>query len=255
MNKKRSQLAIRGTLANEEWISEPHIVKNDFFTHFKKQFLPIQTPSICFDFTFPTRLSSDQVPRLEVLFTLLRGQKGCLDCGTNKSPGPYGFFFEFTRKYWTTIDDDVFQAFKKLNEMIFKVDFEKAFDSVKWDYLDKTLKAFGYGLKWRNWISSCLNNAMKSVLVNGSPTLEFQFHKGLKQALKLSHKKQIDGMVLAPNAVATAAIVDWPCSILNCSRQLSWMPRGGWSRENYGLTLLEVVELVPKYYQIDGVGL
>ncbi|GJT80674.1 reverse transcriptase domain-containing protein [Tanacetum coccineum] len=197
--------------------------------------------------------SDDQVPRLEVLFTLLRGQKGCLDCGTNKSPGPYGFFFEFTRKYWTTIDDDVFQAFKKLNGMIFKVDFEKAFDSVKWDYLDETLKAFGFGLKWRNWISSCLNNVMGSVLVNGSPTLEFQFHKGLKQALKLSHKKQIDGMVLAPNAVATAAIVDWPCSILNCSRQLSWMPRGGWSRENYGLTLLEVVELVPKYYQIDGV--
>ncbi|GJZ22014.1 RNA-directed DNA polymerase, eukaryota, reverse transcriptase zinc-binding domain protein [Tanacetum coccineum] len=53
--------------------------------------------------------------------------------------------------------------FKKLNGMIFKVDFEKAFDSVKWDYLDETLKAFGFGLKWRNWISSCLNNAMGSV--------------------------------------------------------------------------------------------
>ncbi|GJY42014.1 RNA-directed DNA polymerase, eukaryota [Tanacetum coccineum] len=61
MNKKRSQLAIRGTLANGEWISEPHRVKNEFFTHFKKQFSPIQAPSICFDFTFPTRLSSDQV--------------------------------------------------------------------------------------------------------------------------------------------------------------------------------------------------
>ncbi|GJU56039.1 RNA-directed DNA polymerase, eukaryota, reverse transcriptase zinc-binding domain protein [Tanacetum coccineum] len=63
----------------------------------------------------------------------------------------------------------------------FTVDFEKLFDSVKWDYLDETLKAFGFGLKWRNWISSCLNNAMGSVLVNGSPTLEFQFHNGLKR--------------------------------------------------------------------------
>nr|GEU91325.1 hypothetical protein [Tanacetum cinerariifolium] len=57
--------------------------------------------------------------------------------------------------------------FKKLNGMIFKVDFEKAFDSVKWDYLDEPLKAFGFGSKWRNWISSYLNNAMGSVLVNG----------------------------------------------------------------------------------------
>nr|GEZ77553.1 RNA-directed DNA polymerase, eukaryota [Tanacetum cinerariifolium] len=61
MNKKRSQLGIRGTLANEEWISKPHRVKNEFFTHFKKHFSPIQAPNICFDFIFPTRLSSDQV--------------------------------------------------------------------------------------------------------------------------------------------------------------------------------------------------
>ncbi|GJU90933.1 RNA-directed DNA polymerase, eukaryota [Tanacetum coccineum] len=277
MNKKRSQLAIRGTLANGEWISEPHRVKNEFFTHFKKQFSPIQAPSICFDFTFPTRLSSDQVQDLERPVTYEEVKRAVWDCGTNKSPGPDGFSFEFYRKYWTTIDDDVFQAvrdffvnghfprgcnssfialipkiqdakfvkdfrpisligsvykiiakilanrlclvlpylisdvqsafvanrqildgpfilnellswckFKKLNGMIFKVDFEKAFDSVKWDYLDETLKAFGFGLKWRNWISSCLNNAMGSVLVNGSPTLEFQFHKGLKQGDPIS---------------------------------------------------------------------
>nr|GEY86408.1 RNA-directed DNA polymerase, eukaryota, reverse transcriptase zinc-binding domain protein [Tanacetum cinerariifolium] len=81
-----------------------------------------------------------------------------------------------------------------------KVEFEKAFDSVKWDYLDETLKAFGFGSKWRNWISSYLNNAMGSMLVNGSPTLEFQFHKGLKQ-----------GIGVSLNVVAAAA------SLIGCS--------------------------------------
>nr|GEW56594.1 RNA-directed DNA polymerase, eukaryota [Tanacetum cinerariifolium] len=172
MNKKRSQLAIRGAFANREWISEPHRVKNEFFTHFKKQFSLIQAPSICFDFTFPTRLFSDQVQDLERTVTYEEVKRAVWDCGTNKSPGPDGFSFEFYRKYWTTIDDDV--------------NFEKAFDSVKWDYLDETLKAFGFGSKWRNWISSCLNNAMESVLINGSPTLKFQFHKGLKQGDPIS---------------------------------------------------------------------
>ncbi|GKD29693.1 RNA-directed DNA polymerase, eukaryota, partial [Tanacetum coccineum] len=45
---------------------------------------------------------------------------------------------------------------KKLKTMIFKIDFENAFDSVRWDYLDDVLKAFGFGDKWRSWISGCL---------------------------------------------------------------------------------------------------
>nr|GFA27549.1 cysteine-rich receptor-like protein kinase [Tanacetum cinerariifolium] len=66
----------------------------------------------------------------------------------------------------------------KSKVMIFKVDFEKAFDSVRWDYLDGILSNFGFGTKWRGWIQSCLSSARGSILVNGSPTSKFQFHKG-----------------------------------------------------------------------------
>ncbi|GJW47023.1 RNA-directed DNA polymerase, eukaryota [Tanacetum coccineum] len=70
--------------------------------------------------------------------------------------------------------------------MIFKADFEKAFDSVRWDYLDGILSNFGFGAKWRGWIQGCLNSAKGSILVNGSPSSEFTFHKGLKQGDPLS---------------------------------------------------------------------
>ncbi|GJR96082.1 RNA-directed DNA polymerase, eukaryota [Tanacetum coccineum] len=70
--------------------------------------------------------------------------------------------------------------------MVFKFDFEKAFESIRWDYLQDILKMFGFGDKWCGWIFVCLNSAMRSVLVNGSPTSEFQFHKGLKQGDPLS---------------------------------------------------------------------
>ncbi|GKD85945.1 RNA-directed DNA polymerase, eukaryota, partial [Tanacetum coccineum] len=75
---------------------------------------------------------------------------------------------------------------KRKRAMIFKVDFKKAFDSVKWDYLIDTLRAFGFGQKLCSWINGCFETATGSVLVNGSPTSEFQFYRGLKQGDPIS---------------------------------------------------------------------
>ncbi|GKC51993.1 RNA-directed DNA polymerase, eukaryota [Tanacetum coccineum] len=70
-----------------------------------------------------------------------------------------------------------------------KVDFEKAFDSIRWDYLDEVLLNFGFSCKWRGWIKGCLSSSLGSVLVNGCPTTEFKFFKGinLNESLTLSH--------------------------------------------------------------------
>nr|GEW23415.1 RNA-directed DNA polymerase, eukaryota, reverse transcriptase zinc-binding domain protein [Tanacetum cinerariifolium] len=48
---------------------------------------------------------------------------------------------------------------KKKHALIFKVDFEKAYDSVRWDYLDDVLDKFGFGIKWRGWIQNCLRSS------------------------------------------------------------------------------------------------
>ncbi|GJU31914.1 RNA-directed DNA polymerase, eukaryota [Tanacetum coccineum] len=44
---------------------------------------------------------------------------------------------------------------KKKQSMIFKVDFEKTYDLVRWDYLDDILNNFGFGVRWRGWINGC----------------------------------------------------------------------------------------------------
>ncbi|GKA85174.1 RNA-directed DNA polymerase, eukaryota, reverse transcriptase zinc-binding domain protein [Tanacetum coccineum] len=75
---------------------------------------------------------------------------------------------------------------KKKYSFILKIDFEKAYDSVRWDYLDDVLRKIGFGEKWCGWIQECLRSFWGSVLVNGSPTEEFQFFKGLKQGNPLS---------------------------------------------------------------------
>nr|GEV88292.1 RNA-directed DNA polymerase, eukaryota [Tanacetum cinerariifolium] len=75
---------------------------------------------------------------------------------------------------------------KKKQTLIFKVDFEKAYDSVRWDFLDDVLCKFGFGDKWRRWIQCCLQSSRGSIIINCSPTEEFEFGKGLKQCDPLS---------------------------------------------------------------------
>lgn len=62
---------------------------------------------------------------------------------------------------------------KNEGRYFFKVDFEKAFDSIDWGYLDGILRGFNFCEKWRVWIRTCLETATTSVLVNGSPSGEF----------------------------------------------------------------------------------
>ncbi|GKB72076.1 RNA-directed DNA polymerase, eukaryota, partial [Tanacetum coccineum] len=41
---------------------------------------------------------------------------------------------------------------RKKELMVCKVDFEKAFDSLRWDFLDSIMGKIGFGVKWRSWI-------------------------------------------------------------------------------------------------------
>ena len=73
--------------------------------------------------------------------------------------------------------------YKKIKKkfLIFKVDFEKAYDSVSWDYLDQIMQFMGFGIRWRLWTSGLFKNSKSSVLLNGSPTDEFRLFRGLRQ--------------------------------------------------------------------------
>ncbi|GJR41341.1 RNA-directed DNA polymerase, eukaryota [Tanacetum coccineum] len=210
INKKRSQQNIRGVMIDGKWIEEPSRVKKQFFQHFRDRFDEPKDDRVRIDMCFPRSLSNEQKDDLERMVSMEEVKRAVWDCGTDKSPGPDGFSFGFYRHFWPTIDNECNLRYmrrrtnlgldrsilnlwflhwcktKKKQALFFKVDFEKAYDTVRWDFLDDVLHKFGFGNKWRLWIQSCLRSSRGSIFVNGSPMEELQFFKGLKQGDPLS---------------------------------------------------------------------
>lgn len=86
------------------------------------------------------------------------------------------------------IDNEITHSIQrnKTQGVILKVDFKNAFDSVRWDFLLQVLANQGFEYKWRNWILGIISSTRISVLINGSPTKEFEMSKGLRQGDPLS---------------------------------------------------------------------
>ncbi|GJV46188.1 putative RNA-directed DNA polymerase, eukaryota, reverse transcriptase zinc-binding domain protein [Tanacetum coccineum] len=73
-----------------------------------------------------------------------------------------------------------------LKLLLLKVDFEKAFNSVYWNFLLNIMRQMGFGDKWRKRIASRLSSASISVLINGSLSKDFKMKCNLRQGDPLS---------------------------------------------------------------------
>ncbi|GAU33402.1 hypothetical protein TSUD_20950 [Trifolium subterraneum] len=70
--------------------------------------------------------------------------------------------------------------------LFFKVDFERTYDTISWNYLEKMMIKMGFAERWMKWIRACIFNSSMSVLTNGSPMEDFTVGKGLRQGDPLS---------------------------------------------------------------------
>ena len=57
--------------------------------------------------------------------------------------------------------------------MLLLIDFEKAFDSVSWDFLFDVLNFLNFGEDFKNWIKVFYKNIQSSVIVNGHYQIGF----------------------------------------------------------------------------------
>ncbi|KAA3477019.1 Retrovirus-related Pol polyprotein LINE-1 [Gossypium australe] len=70
--------------------------------------------------------------------------------------------------------------------MAIKIDLEKAYDRVRWDFIEKSIQAVEIPNYLRKVIMSAISTVAMQVLWNGVPTKKFRPAKGVKQSFPLS---------------------------------------------------------------------
>jgi len=64
--------------------------------------------------------------------------------------------------------------------VVCKLDVEKAYNQVNWNFLSYVLKRMGFGERWMSWIHYYISSTSFAILVNGSPTNFFLASRGLR---------------------------------------------------------------------------
>ena len=75
---------------------------------------------------------------------------------------------------------------KKLNGVVLKIDFEKAYDKVKWPFLQQTLRMKGFFAEWCAMVHSFVSGGSVAIKVNDDVGHYFQTKKGLRQGDSVS---------------------------------------------------------------------
>ena len=70
--------------------------------------------------------------------------------------------------------------------LLLLVDFEKAFDSISWTFIDKVLDIFNFKDSIKSWIKTFYKNSMSAVIQNGYLSESFYLERGCRQGDPLS---------------------------------------------------------------------
>ena len=134
-----------------------------------------------------------------------------------------------------TIDDVIdFAKYKDIPGILVAIDFEKAFDSLNFDFLLRVLHAFNFGSSFIQWIRVLYNNASSCVINTGFTTGPFALSRGVRQGdplspylfiialetltIKIREDDSINGITIRDESVKLSLFADdMTCFLKDCS--------------------------------------
>ena len=103
--------------------------------------------------------------------------------------------------YKTFIGYHAFTKQRNISGAAIFFDFEKAFDSIEWNYLQKCLSVFKFSPQLRPWINVFYNDISSCVLNNGYASEHFNLQRGVRQGCPLSGLSFVIGLEILGVAI------------------------------------------------------
>lgn len=86
----------------------------------------------------------------------------------------------------TLLDVIEYTSLKENPGIILFLDFEKAFDTISWNFLFKSLKHYDFGTNFIKWINILYKNPSARVMNNGFSSDLFTITRGIRQGCPIS---------------------------------------------------------------------
>ncbi len=124
------------------------------------------------------------------------------------------------------IIEDYFEHCQDFNipGILLFLDFEKAFDSVEWNFMISVLDKFNFGEGFKKWVKILYNKPIISIKNNGWLSKDIKLHRGVRQgcplsallfvltveimAIKIRQNKNIHGFQCADQEIKTSMYAD-----------------------------------------------
>ena len=94
-----------------------------------------------------------------------------------------------------------FTRTKNLPGLLLFNDFEKAFDSLEWDFLNKCLELFNFGPGFLRWVNTFYKNVKSCIINNGLCSHYFNVELGVRQgeilAIAVRNQENIKGIKIS----------------------------------------------------------
>jgi hypothetical protein len=111
-----------------------------------------------------------------------------------------------------------------MSGILLLIDFEKAFDSQEWTFVDRTLSCLNFGPNLKKWVNILYNKIESCVINNGYCSERFELGRGVRQCDPLSpylfifateilantivNQKNIEGIVIDQSELLISQLAD-----------------------------------------------